>query len=114
MTQEEQYILIGKARDSYRQAKKNVALMEAKNREISDVASRLASAIISDPDRIVVLTPETGMIAGRASFVYMPEGAKNLNPDFIREHLQKYKTEKQRLEALKNELIAYGELAPGE
>jgi hypothetical protein len=61
MTQDEQYAIIGKAHEDYKEAKREFAAIEMRGQQIAEAANNLAIAIL-DPARIVVPVGDEGVV----------------------------------------------------
>lgn len=113
MTQEDKYTIIGKAHEDYREAKENFSAIQIRGQHIAEAARNLAEAIL-EPTRVVVPQGDEGVIlAGmRNPFVFGAEVARQFTPDYVRQHVAEYRTAKQRLDALRQQLINLGQGDP--
>jgi hypothetical protein len=113
MTQEDQYAIIGKAHEDYLATKREFAAIEVRGRKIAEVATNLAEAIL-EPARVVVPTPGEGAILTgvRDPFLFGPQVAAQFTQDYVRRHVEEYKTTKKRLAAFRQQLISLGQPDP--
>jgi len=112
MTQDEQYAIIGKAHEDYLAAKREFSAIEARGVNISEAATNLAQAIV-DPARIVVPVGDEGVVMGnRQTFLFGKNVAEQFTQDYVRRHVEEHRSAKQRLAALRQQLINLGQPDP--
>jgi len=113
MTQEDQYAIIGKAHEDYHAAKREFAAIQARGGKIAESAHNLAEAIM-DPVRVVVPEGNEGVVlAGvRNPFLFGPAVAEQFTQDYVRQHVKDYKSTKQKLAALRQQMISLGQPDP--
>jgi hypothetical protein len=113
MTQEDQYAIIGKAHEDYKSAKLKMAAIESRGHQISTAARNLSEAIL-DPTRIIVLKEgESGLVAGiRNPLMFGPPMAEQLSQDYVRKHVEDFRSTKQQLAALRQQLLNLGQGDP--
>lgn len=111
MTQEDQYAIIGKAHVDYRETKRELEAINARGRQMAEIANNLANAL-GRPERIVIAEPNTQLIAGRDAVIFVEGSFQQIAIESVRKHVEEYKAATKKLQALRQQLINLGEADP--
>ena len=113
MTQDDQDAIIGKAHRDFRETKTKLAALEARGKEIAQAAHNLGDYIV-DPTRVIVASEgESVVVAGlRNPLLFGTEMAKLLSQEYVRQYITEHRATKQRLGALRQQLINLGQGDP--
>jgi hypothetical protein len=114
VTQEDQDAIVGKARREYREKKKELAAIEARGSEMAAIALNLARGL-NAPEQILIVGEQgiSGVNIGRANAVIFPEpNFQKISLAEVEKHVKEYKEVKNRVAALRQQLINIGDGDP--